>query len=94
MSNKGSQRHPVVFISYSQDSPEHTDKVLAFTNTLRRDGIDAVLDQYEESPCEGWPKWMDRQIENSDFVLVVCTETYCQRVIGIEEKVRAFMAGR
>jgi len=28
---------------------------------------------------------MDRQIENSDFVLVVCTETYYRRVIGEEE---------
>jgi len=85
MSNKGSKGHPIVFISYSQDSEEHKDKVLAFANKLRKDGIDALLDQYEESPSEGWPKWMDRQIENSDFILVVCTETYCQRVMGTEE---------
>lgn len=86
MSKKGSQKHPVVFISYSQDSQEHGDKVLTFANKLREDGIDALLDQYEESPSEGWPKWMDRQIERSDFVLVVCTETYFRRVMGREEK--------
>ena len=48
--------HPTVFISYSHDSPEHVDRVLAFANQLRRDGIDCTLDQYKESPPEGWPK--------------------------------------
>lgn len=71
-----------VFISYSHDSPEHADKVLEFANKLRSEGIDAILDQYEESPVEGWPKWMDRQIENSDFILLVCTERYYRKVMG------------
>jgi hypothetical protein len=44
---------PTVFISYSHDSPEHVDRVLAFANQLRRDGIDCTLDQYETSPPEG-----------------------------------------
>jgi len=62
------------------------NKVLAFANRLRAEGIDAVLDQYEVSPAEGWPKWMDRQIENSDFVLVICTATYYRRVMATEKK--------
>jgi SEFIR domain len=33
-----------VFISYSHDSREHCDQVLAFAQQLRRDGIDAELD--------------------------------------------------
>lgn len=77
---------PTVFISYSHDSPEHDDRVLALSNRLRKEGIDCTLDQYEDSPAEGWPKWMDRQIERADFVLVVCTETYCRRVMGTEEQ--------
>jgi tetratricopeptide (TPR) repeat protein len=77
---------PSVFISYSQDSDEHNARVLELANRLRADGIDAVIDQYESSPSEGWPKWMDRHIAKDDFVLVVCTETYYRRVIGDEEK--------
>ena len=76
---------PTVFISYSHDSPEHADRVLAFANRLRQDGIDCILDQYETSPPEGWPKWMDRHIAKSDFVIVICTETYYRRVMGEEE---------
>src|SRR5438132_7154560 len=76
---------PKVFISYSHDSPEHADRVLEFADRLRADGIDAILDQYEISPEEGWPRWMDRQIRDADFVLMVCTETYYRRVMGEEE---------
>jgi tetratricopeptide (TPR) repeat protein len=77
---------PTVFISYSQDSNEHKDRVLELANRLRADGIDATIDQYETSPAEGWPKWMDRHISKDDFVLVICTETYHRRVMGDEEK--------
>jgi len=73
-----------VLISYSHDSPEHDDCVLALTDRLRADGIDAIIDQYETSPPEGWPRWMDRQIEASNFVAVVCTEVYNRRAMGNE----------
>lgn len=76
---------PKVLISYSHDSPEHADRVRALSDRLRADGIDCVLDQYEVSPSEGWPRWMDRQIREADFVLIVFTETYYRRMIG-EEK--------
>jgi SEFIR domain len=62
--------HPRVFISYSHDSREHIDRVLALSNRLRADGIDCHIDQYEESPSEGWPRWMVNQIEDASFVLV------------------------
>jgi hypothetical protein len=68
-----------VFISYSHDSPEHQDRVLALSNRLRREGVDCVIDQYEESPAEGWPIWCERQVEQADFVLIVCTKTYLCR---------------
>ncbi len=77
--------NPDVFISYSQDSQEHKERVLDLSDRLRRDGIDCNIDQYETSPPEGWPKWMDRQIEKSEFVIVVCTEIYHRRVMD-EEK--------
>jgi tetratricopeptide (TPR) repeat protein len=76
---------PKVFISYTHDSPEHMDRVLELGNRLRIEGIDCQLDQYEMSPTEGWPRWTERQIEEADFVLVVCTETYLRRFKGTEE---------
>ncbi len=76
---------PKVFISYSHDSPEHADRVLALADRLRADGLDAIIDQYEPHPPEGWPLWMDRQIRECDFVLMVCTPTYNRRVMGQEQ---------
>lgn len=70
---------PKVFISYSHDSPEHLDRVLALSNRLRSNGVDCRIDQYEQSPEEGWPLWCERQVEESKFVLVACTETYLRR---------------
>src|SRR6266702_4146344 len=78
-------RPPIVFISYSHDSSEHADRVLELSDHLRADGIDCVLDQYEDSPPEGFPRWMDRQIQAADFVLMICTPTYYRRVMGEEE---------
>jgi hypothetical protein len=73
---------PKVFISYSHDSPEHAERVLALSDKLRQDGIDCHIDQYEISPPEGWPRWMINHIEWADFVLVVCTEIYNLRFRG------------
>jgi hypothetical protein len=76
---------PKVFVSYSHDSRAHADRVLALADDLRADGIEAILDQYEEfGPAEGWVRWMMRQIDEADFVLMICTRPYCARVTGTE----------
>lgn len=77
-------RPPRVFVSYSHDSAEHQQRVLALADRLRADGIDAEIDQYHPAPPEGWPLWCERQIEAADFVLMVCTEAYHRRVRGDE----------
>ncbi|WP_414590382.1 SUMF1/EgtB/PvdO family nonheme iron enzyme [Anabaena sp. CCY 9614] len=79
------QTPPKVFISYSWDSPEHQKRVLALSDKLREWGIDCNLDRYETSPAEGWPRWMAKQIEQANFVLVICTLTYKRRCEGEEE---------
>lgn len=66
----------MVFISYSHDSDDLCDKVLELSNWLRSKGIDAIIDQYEESPAEGWPRWTEIQIRDAEYVLVVCTDFY------------------
>lgn len=78
-------QNPKVFISYTHDSEKHLDLILEISNKLRLEGIDVVLDQYEQSPPQGWPKWMDQNIRDADFVLMVCTENYYKRIMD-EEK--------
>lgn len=75
-----------VFISYSQDSVDHIQQVLQLSNRLRSEGVDCVLDQYEKSPEEGWPRWMDKKIRDSKYVLMICTKSYYKRVMGEEEE--------
>lgn len=68
-----------VFISYAHEDCVN-DTVLEFTNKLRTlYGIDAEIDQYEEAPAEGWPKWMLKQVESAKYVLVLATKLYHQR---------------
>jgi len=77
--------NPSLLISYSHDSPEHEQRVLDFCNRLRARGVDAFLDQFlPGAPSEGWPLWMERQIEQRDFTLMVCTEAYRRRFMEDE----------
>jgi hypothetical protein len=71
---------PRVFISYSHDSDQHMEKVLALADRLRTEGIDATIDRYLEAPTVGWPAWCAGEIRRADFVLMVCTEIYGRRV--------------
>ncbi len=65
-----------VFISYSHDSDGHVNDVVTLANSLRNDGVDAQLDRFVEAPPEGWPRWVGRQISDSDFVVCVCSAQY------------------
>lgn len=77
-------RRPKVFISYSHDSPVHSERVWLLADRLRGDGVDCMIDQYHPAPVEGWPRWMDREVEEADFVLIVCTPIYYRRARGEE----------
>jgi hypothetical protein len=77
---------PRVFISYSHDSNAHRTRVLALSERLRKDGIDADLDQYVEgTPPETWARWMLNRLDWADFVLLICTPTYYRRFRAQEE---------
>jgi hypothetical protein len=60
------------------------DRVLKLSDRLRDEGIDCQIDQYyrQTQIPEGWYQWMMNRIEESDFVLVVCTENYYLRFRG------------
>lgn len=75
-----------MFVSYSHDSDEHRAAVLDLAQRLRGAGLDVQLDRYVTSPPEGWPRWMMTQVEQADFVLVVCTPTYRRRFDGKERR--------
>jgi SEFIR domain len=85
MEGKMASDPPKVLISYSHDSPEHRQRALGLAERLRKDGVDAEIDQYVAgTPPEGWPRWMLDRLDWAEFVLVICTETYYRRFRGHE----------
>ena len=84
---KGAQPNiPKVFISYSHDSVQHKVEVLDLAQRLRSDHIDAWIDQFVESPEWGFPRWMQNQITEADFVFLICTSAYNQHFNGSYRK--------
>jgi SEFIR domain-containing protein len=73
-----------VFISYSHDSPEHSERVLSLALALRENGVDVELDQFHNEEILDWPRWCNEQTspECSEFVVCVCTAEYRRRVEG------------
>src|SRR5271165_3007574 len=84
MAASSSPAPPRVFISYTHDSVEHEDRAWELSERLRRNGVDCRVDLQEQSPAEGWPRWCRNQVQESQFVLTVCTETYQRRYEGNE----------
>lgn len=76
----------ILFLSYSHDSDEHRERVLALSEQLRKDGFETRLDQYVNgAPSKGWIPWMLDQVDEADHVLVICTATYYRRFRRREE---------
>ena len=49
---------PKIFVSYSHDTKEHSERVLGLAERLRTDGFDTMIDRYVEgTPPQGWPRW-------------------------------------
>lgn len=67
---------PKVFVSYSHDSQEHKKWVLDLATRLRGSGVDAIIDQWELRPGDDLPHFMETHLADSDYVIMVCTDTY------------------
>ncbi|MEO5975961.1 MAG: SEFIR domain-containing protein, partial [Chryseolinea sp.] len=71
-----------VFISYAHNSEQHKDIILKYSNELiNPGGLDCWIDRYVEDAIipDGWPNWMRKKVNESDFVIVVCCPTYHAR---------------
>ncbi len=70
---------PKVFVSYSRERSEHETWVLELASSLRRNGVDCVLDQWDLKPGHDITLFMESQIRDSDVVILVCTPTYAEK---------------
>jgi hypothetical protein len=70
---------PRVFISYAHDSVEHEQSVAEFWVFLRRCGVDARLDVFAAQFPQDWPLWMEAELTQADFVLMIASPAYRRR---------------
>jgi hypothetical protein len=73
---------PVVFISYSHDSPEHKAWVLKLATRLVENGVDTILDQWALSPGQDLSAFMQNGVTKADRVILVCTNQYVAKADG------------
>ena len=75
-----------VFVTYSWDSEEHSNKVIAFTDYLRRNGFYAEIDRMliqEESSID-FKEMMHRAMTNYEKVIIVLSEGYKKKAENFE----------
>lgn len=70
---------PIVFISYSHDSPEHKAWVMELAVKLRNKGVDSVLDQWSLGPGADLTHFMETNLAKADRVLMICTDKYVEK---------------
>jgi hypothetical protein len=75
-----------VFISYSHDSEAHVNQVNQLAYKINDWGDLVIrLDLYESHPPQGWTAWMVEEIKEADFVLIVCSQGYTDKLEGKTE---------
>ena len=70
---------PRIFISYSHDTISHKKWVLELAIKLRNNGIDAIIDQWELKPGDDLPYFMESNLEKSDYILMICSDSYVEK---------------
>ncbi|XP_078585674.1 E3 ubiquitin ligase TRAF3IP2-like isoform X1 [Branchiostoma floridae x Branchiostoma japonicum] len=76
-------RKESVFITYSDDGQLHLSMVLDMAYHLHNQGYNVQVDMFQRH-FMGMDKmaWLDDKVENSDFILVVCSPKYRRDVDG------------
>lgn len=65
-----------VFISYAWEDEDHKAWVRQLADRLLQNGIEATLDQYDLELGDRLPQFMEQSVNESDYVLVICTPAY------------------
>jgi hypothetical protein len=73
------ERQPQAFLSYARESDPHAIWVYELASRLQGDGVRVILDQWDMPLGSEMNFFMERGIEGSDFVIVICTPTYAEK---------------
>ena len=67
---------PRAFVSYSWDDDSHKEWVRVLATQLSGDGVATVLDQWHAVPGDQLSAFMEREIRENHYVLIICTPNY------------------
>lgn len=67
------------FVSYAHEDTDHDQWVIDLAANLRGKRVDASLDEWDIVPGQDMTMFMESQIRDSDYVILICTPTYAQK---------------
>lgn len=67
------------FVSYAWDGDSHKAWVAKLATRLRADGVETRLDQWHAVPGDQLPQFMEREIRDNSYVVIICTPKYKQK---------------
>jgi hypothetical protein len=82
-----------VFLSYAWENDEFRLWVKRFATRLRDDGVDARLDDWHLPRNGNIAEFMNREVREADWVLVLCSPGYQAKVRATEDGVRVAGVG-
>ncbi|MBM9614713.1 toll/interleukin-1 receptor domain-containing protein [Desulfobulbus rhabdoformis] len=71
---------PKVFVSYTHEDKKHNKWIKSLVSRLEDAGIDVIYDQEDLRSGEAITKFMSDSIKNTDHVLMICTQCYCEKI--------------
>jgi hypothetical protein len=74
-----------VFISYAWEDEEYKAWVKQFATQLREHGVRARLDQWHIAAGENIPGFMNSEVRHADYVLILGSPTYREKVHALED---------
>ena len=84
---------PTVFVSYSQDSEDHSDWVLQLATRLRSNGVDTILDRWNLTLGKDVAAFIEQGLSRSHRILCICSHNYVNKAnsmeggVGYEKKI-------
>ena len=80
-------QNPKVFISYSDDTQEHKWWISELGAKLQKNGVQIIFDQWHLSSDNDQKQFMEFGIKNSDWILVICTDSYVSKANDGEDSI-------
>lgn len=68
-----------VFISYAWEDEETNKWVQEFADALMKEGINVYFDRKDLTYGDSISEYMEKNIENADYILVICTKKYKEK---------------